>query len=232
MGWLGYDWLSLFRFSLHCAVLRTVPCWRLGLGSRCFAFLDALCCVFTGLLYVSSAPTATLDPYIGGDNMGSSISLYCDVRYVGLSLSVPRGLLGGAPLSIVGSTHAGSSFSVRSHVRFASVMPLSMEGMVLRFWLSRLLAFLCLLTCTFALGFRLQKLLMFPLTLCIVLFSTTDSGLVLHYSLYDHLWPCHGFKQAVPWHPSALFSLRLALTCPCNYSDISVFVLRFLFVRA
>jgi hypothetical protein len=97
--------------------LATDPRWddlaTTGLGSRCFAFLDALCCVVTGLLYVSSAPTATLDPYIVGDNMGSSISLYCDVSYVGLSLSVPRGLLGGAPLSIVGFTRAGSSFSVR-----------------------------------------------------------------------------------------------------------------------
>jgi hypothetical protein len=115
--------------------------------------------------------------------------------------------------------------------RFVSVMPLSMGGMVLRYWLSRLLAFLCLLTCAFALGFRLQKLLMFPLKHCIVLSSTTDSGLVLRYSPCDHLWPCHEFGE-VPRHPSALFSPRLALTCSCNYSGISGFVLRFLFVRA
>ncbi len=79
-----------------------------------------------------------------------------------------------------------------SFPRFASVMPLSMGGMVLRYWLSRLLAF--------------QKLLMFPLTRCIALFSTTDSGLVLRYSLCNHLWPCHEFGE-VPRHPSALFSL-------------------------
>ncbi len=35
-----------------------------------------------------------------------------------------------------------------------------MGRMVLRFWPSRLLAFLCLLTCAFALGFRLRQLLM------------------------------------------------------------------------
>jgi hypothetical protein len=37
--------------------------------------------VVIGWLYVSSAPTATLDPDIGGDKMGSSISLFLFLPY-------------------------------------------------------------------------------------------------------------------------------------------------------
>ncbi len=47
---------------------------KLGLGSSCFTFFDTICCVVTGRFYISSDPTATLNPNIGEDKMGSSIS--------------------------------------------------------------------------------------------------------------------------------------------------------------
>jgi hypothetical protein len=59
----------------------------------------------------------------------------------------------------------------------------------LRFWLSRLLAFLCLLTCTFALGFRLQKKIV-----------DVSTHALYRSFLYDRLWP-----------GPTLFSLRLSL---------------------
>ncbi len=41
---------------------------------------------------------------------------------------------------------------------------------------------------------------------CIVLYSTTVSGLVLRYSLHDHLWPCHEFGEVLRRPLCVLFS--------------------------
>ena len=63
---------SLRRF-MYCVGSAGWSLLKLGLGISCFTFLDTICCVATGRLYISSDPPATLNPNIGGDKMGARI---------------------------------------------------------------------------------------------------------------------------------------------------------------
>ncbi len=81
---------SLRRF-MYCVGSAGWSFLKLGLGISCFTFLDTICCVAAGRLYISSDPPATLNQNIGGDKMRST-NMGCyspDEEIVGAPMFLP-----------------------------------------------------------------------------------------------------------------------------------------------